>query len=338
MSEALADCLRCLNACCCPNISSSDSPRDSSSSSTEQNLSVLEDGSEQGRADTQTQNAMASEGNPETQSQDGSSDLTWSFGSGSEQGAIVPNWINEPDPLFEDDPFLSDLKYNKFQDIGAQRQRWIEDADAPDCPITNTTLTFADLVRDWEFPEPTPENLDIALKDQVMALGLPNEFATIVENSVYREFSAISIPDFVWNGIAGPGVISIDEIYRESQSTCPRIAYMTKAIYEYNFPLEGLRYIFLTSIVNKNTERFMRTRLYVEGNELAWPAASAKASEHLPLTWESGTPEYEGLLGTKLGKVVAYFVLSAYPRGTRRIARIVSWPLPVCLRFDIEDI
>lgn len=57
--------------------------------------------------------------------------------------------------------------------------------------------------------------------------------------------------------------------------------------------------------------------------------------------FESGTPEFQQILGTRVGKTVAYIILNSFDPGTRKIARIAMWltGLParfIQARFDIE--
>lgn len=271
----------------------------------------------------------------------------------------LQEWLSAPDPLFDDDPALAHLKYNKFQNVGAQRRRWMEDSNEADCPVQPSTLKFADLRQNHNFREPKIENINWILEDQVKRLGLPNEFGSDsgprfnieVSNSsgssesdpnttVYLRFQgAASYLDFNWTGSTGPGIIVMDNIYREPWSATPKVAYVAKAIYESQFPLGSLKHVFVTRIMNVNTERFVRERLYTENNNLTWPKTDTEEIEdYPPIEWENGTAEYDALLGTTFGKILTYLVLSAYPRGSRTIARVVTWPVPFCMRFDIEDL
>jgi hypothetical protein len=53
------------------------------------------------------------------------------------------------------------------------------------------------------------------------------------------------------------------------------------------------------------------------------------------------SPEFNALLGTRLGKVVAYFILGAYGQGVKRIAKITFFNAErkqLNLRFDIESV
>jgi len=209
----------------------------------------------------------------------------------------------------------------------------MEDPNEPGCPVTLITLTFADLNQSLGFSEPTPGDLDRPLRAQAEQLGLPTGPSAYFEFN-YGAYSSV----FTWIGYTGPGVVSINEVFRIPTSDTPRIAYVTKAIYEYKYPLSSLKHVFVMDIINKSTYHFLKKRLYTDDNGLVWPKLHDHVKDYPPRTWESDTAEYEGLLGTQFGKIISYLVLCAYPRGTRRIARIVTWPIPPCIRFDIEDI
>ena len=59
--------------------------------------------------------------------------------------------------------------------------------------------------------------------------------------------------------------------------------------------------------------------------------------------WDPRLREFDALLGTKMGKTVAAFILCAWGQGVKRIARIVifydgEYLQRLNMRFDIEDI
>lgn len=76
--------------------------------------------------------------------------------------------------------------------------------------------------------------------------------------------------------------------------------------------------LFLTS-KNADTKGLLRKKTYTDANFLGYPDAEKQGT-----IWEWGTPEYQALLGTEIGKVMTCFVLGAFEREGRRIARIVS--------------
>lgn len=134
----------------------------------------------------------------------------------------------------------------------------------------------------------------------------------------------------VWQGLTAPGILVIEEIKRKHG---PYMSEISQAVYENSFPLESLKQVFMLDVENVDTVQFVSQRLYTTLNGLEWPDETIRY-------WEYGTPEFKGLLGTKIGKVVAHFVLGAFERGTRRIVRIgTSFMFDFLqMRFDIEEI
>jgi hypothetical protein len=142
--------------------------------------------------------------------------------------------------------------------------------------------------------------------------------------------------DFIWLGDTDPGTITIIAIRREVNSNAYQISRLSQAFYTRDFERDTLRHGFVQNVLNKETASCARMAIYIEKNKLAWPQLASQ-------TWEYGSPEYDALLGSRIGKVIGYLVLGAYSHGTRRIARIVTWsadPLNydfrLQFRFDIE--
>jgi len=229
-------------------------------------------------------------------------------------------------------PQEQELKYGKRQETGAQRRRWIDDPSESDCNIPVSTLTI-DKLR-LLFQVMKPKNIPVAFTPQVLDLGLPNEWDKPVKESVYRYFSVFH-DGLTWKGYTGPGVIFIDEVKRKDESV-PPISQVTQAFYEKDFAMSTLRYVFVTYAINADTfDNFIRRQLYTARNNLQWPPMDNDEQ-----VWTFGTPEYDALLGTVIGRLVAHLVLGAFDRGTRRISQIVTWPTEdscSChMRFDIE--
>lgn len=130
----------------------------------------------------------------------------------------------------------------------------------------------------------------------------------------------------------GPGVIFATDSFRPNSAYWAQIA---QAVYQDEHPMEDLKYVFQCNIINPETMLFVQKSLYVAANGLGWPDDRLRV-------WEEDTAEYQALLGMRLAKGVAYLVLGAFPRGTRRIARIVTWGgryIPyIQMRFDIEKV
>jgi hypothetical protein len=228
----------------------------------------------------------------------------------------------------------------------------MHDPDLPKCHIEKSTLTLSQLEK---YPgiggrlDPNEGRLDPyevhfghEFLQQVSDIGLPYGLGRKAnEISQYRHFY-IRCAVLDWVGCTGPGMICIHNMRRASNFDLfePKISQISQAIYERDFSLQDLRYIFLTNIVNctgipdsLDTSFYITKVLYPMGG-VTWPV-------HQPQLWDSSTPAYEAILGSKLGRVVAYFMLDAFPRGTRGIERIAVWAGKrgqPCLRFDIQPI
>jgi hypothetical protein len=221
-------------------------------------------------------------------------------------------------------------KYGKFQESGAKLRRWIEDPTEPNCLIPRSILTFD--VLQAAYP-------GIAMRTgaryhgEDLDLGPPNELD--ISGDTTCQYFSLSHRNIVWAGHTRRGEIFINDIIRDNESDAPPISQVTQALYERHFALADLKYIFLTTIIHPDTSDFVKYKLYVESNALRWPTET-------PQIWRFGTPEYDALLGTRIGKVVAYFLLGAFPRGTRRIREVITWPSwsggSVHMRFEIEAI
>lgn len=232
-------------------------------------------------------------------------------------------------------------KYGKCQQAGARIRRWMDDENEPLCPIEPCMLTFGTFLETYPDAHPIPHVPDVAFKEQICALGLPNEWDNPVEGSIFRRW-AFEEEDqgLVWHGSTGPGFIIIEEIQR-TDKTAPPTSHIAQAFYERNFALtgpRGLKTIFVSTVLEDETDLFVRNFLYTAEAGLDWEAGPPAE----PQTWTYGTREFDGLLGTRIGKSVAYIILGAFPRGTRRIVRIITWPQElgahVHMRFDIEEI
>lgn len=215
----------------------------------------------------------------------------------------------------------------EFQVSGAQINRWINDPNEPDCHIRPSTLTFADLGVDSG--QVLPMNLDPKWEQTVTELGLVNEFANPVEptHSAYRYLELQRQPDLIYVGWVGPGIILLHTLFRRIG---PNISEIAGAFYRNYFDIASLRYIMLSDVVNFETYDLVRDSLYSGVNVLQWRSLE-------PRTWDTNTPEFYAILGTRIGRLVANIVLGSFSRGTRQIRRIVTWPgrVGIDMRFDI---
>jgi hypothetical protein len=155
-----------------------------------------------------------------------------------------------------------------------------------------------------------------------------------IEISSFHKHKAKEGSCNLYQTLLGEGRIYAQDISREDG---PYYSEIATALYKARAPIETLRHVYFDNVVNIDTIRFVRNRLYTAENGLNWPP------DRSVMVWEYGTAEYQGLLGTRLGKVVAYIVLGAFPRGTRYISKVSSfagadYDYALHLRFDIEMI
>ena len=236
---------------------------------------------------------------------------------------------------------VSPFKYGKRQEDGAQRRRWIERLSEP-CPIPRNTLTFEQLAHAFTFRQPILSRyMDIPLFQAAAEVGVAGSYHSEAPLS-FRIWAIDCANEFRWRGRVGPGVMLLEDIERPRQSHAPHMSQISLALYSRDYPVETLKYVFVSTVINIHTISLIQDQLYTARNNLDWPwKMSIDLGPQYTVAWEDGTEEYDALLGTKIGKLVAYIVLGAFPRGTRRIARIVTWPTDARgganIRFDIEE-
>ncbi|KAJ5834746.1 hypothetical protein N7447_000772 [Penicillium robsamsonii] len=229
-------------------------------------------------------------------------------------------------------------KYPEFEPEGDSLRRWMERADEPGCPISRTTLTLSNMDSGVWYILAHPDPLTDKWEYWANTLGLTVDGPQNIQEPSYRFQSVVKAtgePTY-WIGRTGPGVIFIDNIRRADDPTNFYMSEFAKAFYESHFPLESLKYVFITTIVQESTMPFLRDHIYLSREGLEFPPKE-------PQTWESPSPEFCGILGTPIGKVVAALVLCTYGQGVKRIPRIVSFHTgnhrcEYNLRFDIEDV
>lgn len=214
------------------------------------------------------------------------------------------------------------LKYGKFQDTGAQIRRWTDLTDEPGCHVERSALTLRELrfrsgeIRSVCIP-PTCASLD---------LELPNDPA----DPSYRRVDHAD-DEIIFKATVGPGVIFLHEFRRASG---PQIPEVIQAFYQESYSLNDLKHLFVESVSDETTQQFIIEELY-PSNGLEWPSS---------YTWDPNllTPEFDALLGTPICELISNFVLGAFPRGTRRISRIVTFyeseEAELNIQFDIESI
>ncbi|KAJ5994167.1 hypothetical protein N7451_009891 [Penicillium sp. IBT 35674x] len=236
--------------------------------------------------------------------------------------------------------------YGPTEEEGAQRRRWIDDPSEPGCSIERSTLTYSQIVNRYEGMgfSTRPVDPDPDFEGHVLTAIKELEQKEII--STVREYENFELdsPLLAWSGCTGSGVITIDvmmrsriggNITREMMDDVPHASCIAQAFYQRDFEIDDLRSIFVNDIINRDTVGFFHEHIYDEKFYDDFPGQTC-----VPQTWEHGSPEYDGLLGTRIGKVVAYLVLGAFPRGTRRISRIVTYSSKgknyIYMRFDLD--
>lgn len=221
------------------------------------------------------------------------------------------------------------MQYGKLQRQGGRIREWISDANKANCPVSASTLTLQGFRDTYDIScDSEATNIDQDLRGQAIALGLP-------QGVVYQHFEIVHSA-LTWTGYTGPGIIIMDEIERAENRRVrpPWISEVAQVLYEKDFAITDLTYVFLNNIVNNETAD-MINRVYSE-------SLGISSGTPEPQIWDFESPEYDALLGTPLGKTVGALVLAAFDRGTRRIEQIVTWPNPSsaspCMRFDITVI
>ncbi|KOS48557.1 hypothetical protein ACN38_g549 [Penicillium nordicum] len=225
-------------------------------------------------------------------------------------------------------------RYGKIQDEGAIRQRWIEDPTDSTCKIQPSTLTVDDLVMARWYIRTYRNNIPFQVAENALALGYTND---AVYNQVLTQSyagGALGLADCenIYDILVGKGLIIAEGMFR---SDGPQFSQIARAHMQEVAEPQSLRHFYVCDIVNIDTKKFVERVLYSSRNDLTWPPVCTA-----PLSWEYNTPEYQGLLGTRVGKCAVYLVLETFPRGTCYIARIVTWDVncSIVIRFDIEPI
>jgi len=195
-------------------------------------------------------------------------------------------------------------KYGERQKAGAMLANRISDARAQDCKVSKSKLTSQDLESRGYTIRYTGKSLDLKYAEALSQVGLPTEDELYHHINIEAPFAT---GKFRFEAYIGENIVILD----------------------------SLKYIMVSDIINPDTVGFAEPNLYGE----SFHDDPYFYNEYLGVrTWEYGTDEYQALLGTQIGKISASFVLGAFPRGTRRISRVVTWinDSLLYMRFDIE--
>ncbi|KAJ6014891.1 hypothetical protein N7540_009482 [Penicillium herquei] len=229
-----------------------------------------------------------------------------------------------------------EYRYGKRQGDGQHLQKWMDSAAAPKSYIPRAKLSWSDLKEDEWVHCHHPANLPPGLLPWVEELGLPADNGYVTAPSPYRYMMLrtrhFNQPPMSWIGYIGPGVIFINRLTRDNKSPFYS-SDLTKAIYEQSFPLDDLKHIFVTEVVNYDTS-LCAMETYI--NKGLTPRSAGSR------TWEPYTDEFNALLGTKIGKSIASFILASFGQGKKRIARIKTIydqdGDDLDLQFDLENV
>ena len=255
----------------------------------------------------------------------------------SEQSWVPPNppaGIPTTTPAIPPARSTPGRRYGKIQDEGAIRQRWLEDPTDTTCQIQPSTLTVADLIGAHWYVRTAKHNIPFQVAENAFALGYANEAVynqTLTQNYAEGDLGLAGC-DNVYDILVGKGLIIAEGMFRTDG---PQFAHIARAHLQEVAEPRSLRHFYVCDIVNVDTRKFVQEVLYSSRNGLTWPPVCAA-----PRIWQYNTPEYQGLLGTRVGKCAVYLVLEIFPRGTYYISRIVTWDQSCALeiRFDIEPI
>lgn len=233
-------------------------------------------------------------------------------------------------------------RFPPWQSKGRKFRRWMEGTENGECKVRQSSLRLRDLDQaHWTIciiPKylPPRENL------LVCRVGaLPTEWNTGEQRPLYKKVSIRSnqedtkVPEMEWYGFVGPGMLSLSWVDRPQGGFVivnaqdePYVSEISKAVYENSFSLDTLKYVFVVRIVDSDTKDCLNYYISSDREDLVYNS------------YEYTEPQFDALLGTKVGKTVAYLLLSAFGQGLKRVRRITviseigqGWDL----RFDIED-
>ncbi|QQK45797.1 Beta-glucuronidase [Penicillium digitatum] len=234
------------------------------------------------------------------------------------------------------------LEYGRRQASGRLLQQWIEcpesDPSVGICPIRPSTLKFKDFrkFKQLEIETDMSPYIPLQIEHEFGGLEIIGPTGGAWEKIAIVESDAPSPEDpkhqeiNTWEGQIAPGLLIVEEMKR---TTGVFMSEVCQAIYQNHFPIDTLKYVYMLDVCNKDTCSFVKEELYTRSHGLSWPDGQIR-------DWVPGTPEFEALLGTKLGQTVAHLVLGAFRRGTHRISRIRVFDSfeALQLQFAIEEI
>ncbi|KAJ5975939.1 hypothetical protein N7481_009646 [Penicillium waksmanii] len=188
---------------------------------------------------------------------------------------------------------LSNREHAIFEKEGAQLRRWMENPSEPGCYIPRARMFLSDLMDTYEMDAPEIKG-DIGLKP----LSDPSEGPELQQFQSFHWFHQ----EMQFDGHATPSSLTIEIIRKPADRyfELPPISEVAKALYEDSFALDGLEHIFVKNIQNYETKRCLEN--FILPNHPPVPDLGSLTLNRL---------ESDAILGSRIGKVVAYFVLSA---------------------------
>lgn len=227
------------------------------------------------------------------------------------------------------------------QNRGTKMQEMIEQGSRsqdgsriePIAPVTEIKLPVGKTWKRLSRPHEVPKSF----VDEATYLGVNSEekdWRTFLfldrENTSETSTPHFEIKDqFV--AVFGPRVMFIQNMKRTEG---PFVSHVACRLWQCMYELEDLKHVFMLDVCHRDTRVFVQEQLYGEKTELSWP----DSTKH---EWMRDTPAYHALLGTALGRVVGFMLLTAFGSGKYRIARVATWASDenkLQMRFDIEEI
>lgn len=215
-------------------------------------------------------------------------------------------------------------RFGRIQRSGARLQDCMDYPDVP-CRIQPCTLNLDQLAsHHWRIRMEDSE-VPAELESRASFLGLTNSGYDYIHTSMTQYLDGIRN---MWDGRTGDGVIFLEDIVnspeRYGPPISPYISQITQAVYQQHWSLAYLTRIYVLNVVERGTTQFISEIYPTERHEYT--------------VFHYGTAEFQGVLGTRIGKIIAYFILGAYVRGTARVSRVCMWrdSTFLQLQFDIE--
>ncbi|KAJ5769919.1 uncharacterized protein N7511_001970 [Penicillium nucicola] len=216
-----------------------------------------------------------------------------------------------------------------WEEKGKTLQNWLEGSGETKCPYPKSTLDLTWRSHQQDFlVKQKPKPLKLALRN---ALEISEPYSTFQSIEINQRNEG---PAIWWIGRVGQGMIIVDEMFRSTRSEDPFMSELTKAAYQRAFSLDTLKSVVVAEINQRDTLQAVN-HVY-KSQRLSNPS-------DVQHTWYPSSPEYQILLGTGVGRVVAAFVLCAYGQRAKKIVSIVTFFMSsdvhkLYIRFEVDEI